>query len=188
LTLSPAPTFLPARPVTASDLAAFTERVRRRVIRWFRLVGLIDAAAAADMLAWENSGFSVDSSVRITLIDRDVPSYFRSLEHLLRYCAGPPFAIERLSVSRSPDGRITRVRHELPRHKAPKWVGRVRGRKSTRPGGSGVLRPLNSPPAPAPPSAPALVPFPPANTPPPGLPTGTYPKPTAATPRSCRPQ
>jgi hypothetical protein len=40
--------------------------------------------AAADMLAWENSGFSVDATFRITLIDRDVPSYFRSLEHLLR--------------------------------------------------------------------------------------------------------
>ena len=61
---------------------------------------LLDAAAAADMLAWENSGFSVDASVRITLIDRDVPSYFRSLEHLLRYCARPPFALERLSVIR----------------------------------------------------------------------------------------
>jgi hypothetical protein len=60
------------------------ERVRRRVIRWFRLARLLDAAAAADMLAWENSGFSVDASVRITLVDRDVPSYFRSLEHLLR--------------------------------------------------------------------------------------------------------
>jgi hypothetical protein len=48
---------------------------------------LLDAAAAADMLAWENSGFSVDASVRITLIDRDVPSYFGSLEHLLRHKA-----------------------------------------------------------------------------------------------------
>jgi len=28
---------------------------------------LLDAAAAADMLAWENSGFSIESSVRITL-------------------------------------------------------------------------------------------------------------------------
>jgi hypothetical protein len=65
-------------------LAALTERVRRRVIRWFRRSRLLDAAAAADMLAWENSGFSVDASVRITLLDRDVPSYFRSLEHLLR--------------------------------------------------------------------------------------------------------
>jgi hypothetical protein len=74
-----------------------------------------DAAAAADMLAWENSGFSVDASVRITLTDRDVPSYFQSLEHLLRYCARPPFALERLSVMRGEDGRIACVRYVLPR-------------------------------------------------------------------------
>jgi len=53
---------------------------------------LLDAAAAADMLTWENSSFSVDASVRIALIDRDVSSYFQSLEHLLRYCARPLFA------------------------------------------------------------------------------------------------
>jgi len=133
------PTFLPARPITPSDLAALTERVRRRVIRWFRLARLLDAEAAADMLAWENSGFSVDASVRITLLDRDVPSYFRSLEHLLRYCARPPFALERLSVIRGPDGRIARIRYVLPRHKAANWVGRGRGRKSTRPGTNGVV-------------------------------------------------
>jgi hypothetical protein len=133
------PTFLPARPVIAADLAALTERVRRRVIRWFRLARLLDPAAAADMLAWENSGFSVDASVRITLIDRDVPSYFRSLEHLLRYCARPPFALERLSVRRGSDGRISRIRYVLPRHKAATWVGRGRGRKSTRPGANGVV-------------------------------------------------
>ena len=91
------------------------------------------------MLAWENSGFSVDASVRITLIDRDVPSYFQSLEHLLRYCARPPFALERLSVIRGPAGRITQVRYVLPRHKATNWVGPGRGRKSTRPGASGVV-------------------------------------------------
>ena len=133
------PTFLPARPVTAADLAALTERVRRRVIRWFRLTRLLDAAAAADMLAWENSGFSVDASVRITLLDRDVPSYFQSLEHLLRYCARPPFALERLSVIRGADGRIARIRYVLPRHKAANWVGRGRGRKFTRPGANGVV-------------------------------------------------
>jgi hypothetical protein len=83
------------------------------------------------MLAWENSGFSVDASVRITLLDRDVPSYFRSLEHLLRYCARPPFALERLSVIRGPADRITQVRYVLPRHKAANWVGPGRGRKST---------------------------------------------------------
>ncbi|MFM9012014.1 MAG: hypothetical protein ACKON8_14455, partial [Planctomycetota bacterium] len=78
---------------------------------------LLDAAAAADMLAWQNSGFSVDASVRIALIDRDVPSYFRSLEHLLRYCARPPFALERLSVMRGEDGRFACVRCVLPRPK-----------------------------------------------------------------------
>ncbi|MFM7183168.1 MAG: transposase, partial [Planctomycetota bacterium] len=55
------PAFLPARPINPANLAALTARVRRRVIRWFRLAGLLDAAAAADMLAWENSGFSVDA-------------------------------------------------------------------------------------------------------------------------------
>jgi hypothetical protein len=41
-----------------------------RVIRWFSLNRLLDAAAVADMLAWENSGSSIDASVRIMLIDR----------------------------------------------------------------------------------------------------------------------
>ena len=133
------PAFLPVRPIIPADLAALTERVRRRTIRWFRLAGLLDAAAAGAMLAWENSGFSVDASVRITLLDRDVPSYFQSLEHLLRYCARPPFALERLSVIRAPDGPITQVRYVLPRHKAAAWVGPGRGRKSTRPGANGVV-------------------------------------------------
>jgi hypothetical protein len=133
------PAFLPARPITQADLAVLTERVRRRVIRWFRMQRLLDAAAAAEMLAWENSGFSVDASVQITPIDRDVPSYFRSLEHLLRYCARPPFALERLSVMRGEDGRIACVCYVLPRHKAANWVGPGRGRKSTRPGANGVV-------------------------------------------------
>ncbi len=89
------------------------------------------------MLAWENSGFSIDASVRITLIDRDVPSYCRSLEHLLRSRARLPFALERLSVIRGADGRITRVRSVLPRHWvtiwAANWFGPGRGRKSKAP-------------------------------------------------------
>jgi hypothetical protein len=84
------------------------------VIRWFRLAHLLDASAAADMIAWENSGFSIDASVRIALIDRDVPSYFRSLEHLLRSFARPPFALERLSVTHDTSGRIAGVRYEAP--------------------------------------------------------------------------
>jgi hypothetical protein len=61
------PAFLPARPITQVHLATVTERVRRRVIRWCRLSRLLDAAAVADMLAWGNSVFSIDASVRITL-------------------------------------------------------------------------------------------------------------------------
>ena len=72
-------------------------------------------------------------------IDRDVPSYFQSLEHLLRYCARPPFALERLSVIRDADSRIARIRYVMPRHKAANWVGPGRKRKSTQPGASGVI-------------------------------------------------
>ena len=66
----------------------------------------------------------------------DVPSYFQSLEHLLRYCTRPPFALERLSVIRGADGRI---RYAMPRRKAANCVGPGRGRKSTRPGTHGLV-------------------------------------------------
>ena len=115
--------FLPARPITQADLATLTEKVRRRVLRWFRMQRLLDADAAADMLARENSGFSVDASVRITLFRLQLRVYCQPLEHLLRYCARPPFALERLSVRCGEDGRISRVRYVLPRHKAANWVG-----------------------------------------------------------------
>lgn len=54
----------PGGVLVIAPLAEITERVRRRVIRWFRRSRLIDAAAAADMLTWENSGFSIDASVQ----------------------------------------------------------------------------------------------------------------------------
>jgi hypothetical protein len=91
------------------------------------------------MLTWQHSGFSVDASVRISPADRDVPAYFQSLEHLLRYCARPAFALERLSVVPSTGDRPERVRYALPRHKRGDWVGAGRARKSTRPGMSGVV-------------------------------------------------
>ncbi len=133
------PAFLPARPINQADLAALTERVRRRVIRWFRLTRLLDTAAAADMLTWENSGCSVDASVRITLNGIQLRVYCQPLEHLLRYCARPPFALERLSVTHDASGRATKVRYVLPRHKAANWVGPGRSRTSTRPGANGVV-------------------------------------------------
>jgi hypothetical protein len=92
---------LPALPTSPADIATLTERVRRRLVRWFRRRRFIDTDAASDMLAWENSGFSIDASVRIPLADRDVPGYFRSLEHLVRYRARPAFASSGLPCSRS---------------------------------------------------------------------------------------
>jgi len=131
--------FLPARPVTPAGLAHVTERVRTRLVRWFRRKRFLDAEAAADMLAWENSGFSIDASVRVTLVDRDVPSYFRSLEHLLRYCARPAFALERLALLSGHDGSPERIRYTLPRHKRGQWVGPGHRRKATGPGQHGVV-------------------------------------------------
>ena len=108
-------------------------------MRWFRIQRLLDADTAVDMIVRENSGFSVDASVRITLFRLQLRVYCQPLEHLLRYCARPPFALERLSVMRGEDGRIACVRYVLPRHKAANWVGPGRGRKSTRPGANGVV-------------------------------------------------
>ena len=84
-------------------------------------------------------GFQSTLFVLITLLPPQVRVSCQPLEHLLRYCARPPFALERLSVIRSPDGLIARVRSVLPRHKATNWVGPGRGRKSTRPGANGVV-------------------------------------------------
>ena len=108
-------------------------------MRWFRRKEFLTREAAADMLAWQHSGFSVDASVRISPSDRDVPAYFRSLEQLWRYCARPAFALERLSVVPSTGDRPELVRYALPRHKRGDWLGPGRARKSTRPGASGVV-------------------------------------------------
>ncbi len=54
-------------------------------------IGLLDEADTDDMLTWQGSGgFSVDASVRIQGEDR------AGIERLVRYCARPPFALERL--------------------------------------------------------------------------------------------
>ena len=39
--------FLPAQPITPAHLAPLAKRVRRRVIRWFRLTRLLDVTALA---------------------------------------------------------------------------------------------------------------------------------------------
>ncbi len=61
-----------------------------------------------------SGGFSIDASVAIPPWDR------AGLERLLRYCASPPFALERLEVSSSGEATASseRVVYRLP-HPAP---------------------------------------------------------------------
>jgi len=84
--------FLPAAELTPEAVAVIAEQVRVRVLRWFARSGLIEADDVREMLAWENSGFSLDAAVRVGAHDR------AGLERLLRYCARPPFALERLEL------------------------------------------------------------------------------------------
>lgn len=126
-------------PITPADLEALTERVRRRLIRWYKRPGFLDTKAAADVLSWNPSGFSIDASVWISLEDRDVPSYSKSREHLVRYCARPAFAIERLAVIEGRDGKPDRVRYTLARHKRGQWIGPGRTQKPTTPDAQGVV-------------------------------------------------
>ena len=83
--------FAETAALTPDDLAAVQQQVRTRVLRWFARADHLDAADARDMARWDHGGgFSLDASVRIEGPDR------AGLERLLRYCARPPFALERL--------------------------------------------------------------------------------------------
>jgi len=62
-----------------------------------------------------------------------------SLEHLLRYCARPAFALERLSLLPGRNGSSEHIRYSLPRHKRGQWVGPGRKRTATAPGNNGVV-------------------------------------------------
>jgi len=84
----------PARATTPAEVEALTEQIRRRVLRWFSRSGLLDPVDAGGMLDWANGGgFSLDASVRIGADD------CAGLERLLRYCARPTFALERLQAA-----------------------------------------------------------------------------------------
>ena len=65
-------------------------RCAPRILRAFASRGLIERFEAREMLAFKHSGFSVNAGVCIQAQDR------AGLERLLRYCARPPFALERL--------------------------------------------------------------------------------------------
>jgi len=83
--------FHPASGVDAPAIAAVQATVRKRLLRAALRRGLMSADDAQTMANWEHGGgFSVDAAVRIEAHERD------GLERLLRYCARPAFALERL--------------------------------------------------------------------------------------------
>ena len=83
--------FHPATAVDGPALATVQAKVRRRLLQSFVRRGLLAEDDAQAMAQWAHGGgFSVDGSVRIEAADR------AGRERLLRYCARPPLALERL--------------------------------------------------------------------------------------------
>jgi len=72
-------------------IAEVQATIPRHLLQSFVRRGLLAGDDARAMQAWAHGGgFSVDATVRIEAADRP------GLERLLRYCARPPFALERL--------------------------------------------------------------------------------------------
>jgi len=83
--------FYPASTLDVPAIEEVQATARRRLLRAALRRGLLSAADAQVMAKWEHGGgVSVDAKVRIEAHERD------GLERLLRYCARPAFALERL--------------------------------------------------------------------------------------------
>ena len=83
-------TFHPAQ-IDDAAIAEVQAKVRKRLLRAFVARGHLESHDAKNMAAYAHGcGFSVDAGVRIEATDR------AGLERLLRYCARPPFAMDRL--------------------------------------------------------------------------------------------
>jgi hypothetical protein len=83
--------FHEARALSAEALAEIQARVRTRLLRALSRRNLLEREDAQAMGKGDHGGgFSLDASVRIEAEDRE------GLERLLRYCARPAFALERL--------------------------------------------------------------------------------------------
>jgi len=84
-----------ATGLDAAVIAQVQANVRKRILRAFVARGHIEACDAKDMAdraasCSHGGGFSVDAGVRIEAADR------AGFERLLRFCARPPFAMDRL--------------------------------------------------------------------------------------------
>jgi hypothetical protein len=92
--------FHEATHFSADHIAALAPILQRRILRLFQRRDLLDVHTVDDMLTWQGTGgFSVDAAVRIQGSDR------AGRERLIRYCARPPFALDRLRIEREPGTR-----------------------------------------------------------------------------------
>ena len=96
---SPGVIFHAATGIDAATVAPVQTTLQKRILRAFVARGLLENCDAKDMLGYKHSGFSVDAGVCIEAHDR------AALERLLRYCARPPFSMERLRKEGSFLGR-----------------------------------------------------------------------------------
>jgi hypothetical protein len=83
--------YFPLADPDSVDVEVIQSRVRQRILRAFVRRGILERDERKEMAQWgHGGGFSLDASVRIGANDR------QGLERLLRYCARPPFAADRL--------------------------------------------------------------------------------------------
>ena len=106
--------FHEATALTPHLLQRLQHTVRSRVLGHCRRHDILEPHEADDMLTWDHGGgFSLDASVRIEATDRT------GLERLIRYCARPPFALDRLHLV---DDRSDQILYLLPE---PDLAGRT---------------------------------------------------------------
>ena len=84
-----------AATLTLDDITDTQESIQKRVLRYFCNRKFFDKDEMQNMLTYENSGFSLDASVKVESFDKE------ALERLIRYCARPPFNSENIRVHSS---------------------------------------------------------------------------------------
>ena len=101
--------------LTQDDINEVQQRARVRILKAFKRWELLQDYDVENMLGWQGGGgFSVDGSVNIHKNDR------KGLERLLRYCARPMFASERLTKL-SDDMLIYKPTKQWKSHTGQSW-------------------------------------------------------------------
>ena len=102
--------FKPLPVLNAEDLTTVIKTTQQKVLKLFVRKGILEQYEMDNMLQWRHhGGFSIDASVQIHEND------CAGLERLLRYCARPPFSMNRLHrVFGSDDKLIYQLPKPLP--------------------------------------------------------------------------